>query len=108
MEASLSAGIGRNQLLVDPGFGFGKTLEHNLQLLDGLAALQALELPVLIGLSRKRMLGALIGRVEKDRVNAGVAAAVIAVMKGARIVRTHDVDATVDAIKVCRALHGIS
>jgi dihydropteroate synthase len=108
VEASLSAGIGRNQLLVDPGFGFGKTLEHNLQLLDGLAALQALELPVLIGLSRKRMLGALIGRVEKDRVNAGVAAAVIAVMKGARIVRTHDVDATVDAIKVCRALHGIS
>jgi dihydropteroate synthase len=107
VEASLSAGIGRNQLLVDPGFGFGKTLEHNLQLLDGLAALQALELPVLIGLSRKRMLGALIGRVEKDRVNAGVAAAVIAVMKGARIVRTHDVDATVDAIKVCRALHGI-
>jgi dihydropteroate synthase len=108
VEASLSAGIGRNQLLVDPGFGFGKTLEHNLQLLDGLAALQALELPVLIGLSRKRMLGALIGRVDKDRVNAGVAAAVIAVMKGARIVRTHDVDATVDAIKVCRALHGIS
>jgi dihydropteroate synthase len=107
VSACIAAGIGRDQLLVDPGFGFGKTLEHNLQLLDGLDALQALELPVLIGLSRKRMLGALIGRVEKDRVNAGVAAAVIAVMKGASIVRTHDVDATVDAIKVCRALQGI-
>jgi dihydropteroate synthase len=91
-------------LLLDPGFGFGKSLEHNLQLLDGLEVLQTLELPVLIGLSRKRMLGALTGKSEKERVVAGVAAAVIAVMKGASIVRTHDVDATVDAMKVCRAV----
>lgn len=104
VEASLAAGIDRERLLLDPGFGFGKTLEHNLQLLDGLEALQVLELPVLIGLSRKRMLGTLTGKAEKERVVAGVAAAVIAVMKGACIVRTHDVDATMDAMKVCRAL----
>jgi dihydropteroate synthase len=108
VELSIAAGISRERLLLDPGFGFGKTLEHNLQLLDGLEALQALELPVLIGLSRKRMLGALTGKSEKDRVVAGVAAAVIAVTKGACIVRTHDVDATVDAMKVCRALQEIS
>lgn len=104
IQACVAAGIGRERLLVDPGFGFGKTLEHNLQLLDGLEALQVLELPVLIGLSRKRMLGAVTGKPEKERIVAGVAAAVIAVMKGACIVRTHDVDATVDAMKLCRAL----
>lgn len=104
VQASLAAGINRERLLLDPGFGFGKTLQHNLQLLDGLEALQVLELPVLIGLSRKRMLGTLTGKSEKERVVAGVAAAVIAVMKGACIVRTHDVDATVDAMKVCRAV----
>jgi dihydropteroate synthase len=104
VQASLAAGIGRERLLLDPGFGFGKTLVHNLQLLDGLEALQVLELPVLIGLSRKRMLGALTGKSGKERVAAGVAAAVIAVIKGACIVRTHDVDATMDAMKVCRAL----
>lgn len=107
-EHCSAAGISRDRLLLDPGFGFGKTLEHNLQLLDGLEALQALGLPVLIGLSRKRMLGALTGKAEKERVVAGVAAAVIAVMKGACIVRTHDVDATVDAMKICRALQEIS
>ena len=104
VQASEAAGISRERLLVDPGFGFGKTPDHNLQLLDGLEALQVLELPVLIGLSRKRMLGALTGKPEKERAVAGVAAAVIGVMKGACIVRTHDVEATVDAMKVCRAL----
>jgi dihydropteroate synthase len=104
VQACVAAGIAREQLLLDPGFGFGKTLEHNLRLLNGLQALQALELPVLIGLSRKRMLGALTGRPEKERVAAGLAAAVVTVMKGACIVRTHDVAPTVDALKVCRAL----
>lgn len=107
VQACMAAGIARGHLLLDPGFGFGKTLEHNLRLLDGLEALQALELPVLVGLSRKRMLGALTGKPEKERVVAGVAAAVIAVMKGACIVRTHDVAATVDAMKVCQALQAL-
>jgi dihydropteroate synthase len=104
VDACVAAGIKRQRLLVDPGFGFGKTLQHNLQLLRELDALQTLSLPILIGLSRKRMLGQLTGKTEKDRVVAGVAAAVVAVMKGGCIVRTHDVGATVDAMKVCQAL----
>jgi dihydropteroate synthase len=107
VQACMAAGIDRQRLLLDPGFGFGKTLEHNLRLLDNLDALQVLELPVLIGLSRKRMLGAVTGRPERERVVAGVAAAVIAVMKGACIVRTHDVDATIDAMKMCHALQAL-
>lgn len=105
IQACAQAGIGSGSLLVDPGFGFGKTLQHNLQLLKHMDELQSLELPILVGLSRKRMLGAITGKAEKERVVAGVAAAVIAVMKGACIVRTHDVDATMDAIKVCRAMN---
>lgn len=100
------AGIARERLLVDPGFGFGKTLEHNLALLDNLQRFSALELPLLVGLSRKRMLGALTGKPENERVAAGIAAAVVAVMKGASIVRTHDVGVTVDAIKLVAALRG--
>jgi len=105
IEACERAGISRTRLLVDPGFGFGKNLQHNLHLLKYLDELQSLELPILVGLSRKRMLGAVTGKAEKERVVAGVAAAVIAVMKGTSIVRTHDVDATMDAIKVCRAMN---
>ena len=104
VSACCAAGIDRAKLLIDPGFGFGKNLQHNLQLLARLDELQALQLPVLVGMSRKRMLGAITGKSEKDRVVAGVAAAVVAVMKGASIIRTHDVDATMDAIKVCRAV----
>ncbi len=95
------AGISCDRIIVDPGFGFGKSLPHNLSLLNNVDKLLALELPVLVGLSRKRMLGFITGKPEKDRVAAGVAAAVIAVMKGACIVRTHDVEETVDALKVC-------
>lgn len=108
IAACESAGLDRGKLLVDPGFGFGKTLQHNLQLLDRLHELQALQVPLLVGVSRKRMLGAITGKAEKERVVAGVAAAVIAVMNGACIIRTHDVDATVDAVKVCRALQDVS
>lgn len=104
VEVCRQAGLGRDRLLVDPGFGFGKTLEHNLELLVRLEALSALQLPVLVGFSRKRMLGMLTGRGERDRLAAGLAAAVAAVMKGARIVRTHDVSETVDAMKVCERL----
>lgn len=107
MSACMQAGLASEQLLVDPGFGFGKTLQHNLQLLHGLEAFVPLA-PVLVGVSRKRMLGAITGKPEKERVVAGAAAAVIAVMKGACIIRTHDVDATVDAVKVCRAVQDIS
>jgi dihydropteroate synthase len=99
-----AAGMPRSQLILDPGFGFGKTLQHNLLLLAQLEKLQRLDLPLLVGVSRKRMLGALTGRSEKERVAAGLAAAVVAIQKGARIIRTHDVGATVDAVKVCRAL----
>ena len=102
--ACVEAGIDATRLLVDPGFGFGKTLTHNLELLNAIERFSALECPVLIGLSRKRMLGTLTGKPEKERVAAGVAAAVVAVMNGARIVRTHDVAETVDALQICRHL----
>lgn len=95
------AGIGNDRIIVDPGFGFGKTLPHNLALLNNVDKFLALDLPLLVGLSRKKMLGFITGKSEKDRVAAGLAAAVIAVMKGARIVRTHDVAETIDALKVC-------
>jgi len=102
--ACIGGGIAPERLLLDPGFGFGKTLEHNLALLDHLEQFAALELPLLVGMSRKRMLGTLTGKPENERTAAGVAAAVVAVMKGARIVRTHDVAATADALKVCGRL----
>ena len=94
------AGIPRSRLLVDPGFGFGKSLEHNLALLRGLGELAADGLPVLAGLSRKRMISALTGRGEGDRLAGSLAAAVIAAMNGARIIRAHDVRETVDALRV--------
>ncbi len=94
-------GIAADRILIDPGFGFGKNLQHNLELLNNLEHFMALNVPLLVGLSRKRMLGTITGKAEKERVAAGLAAAVIAVYKGARIVRTHDVAETVDALKVC-------
>ena len=104
IAACTAAGIGRERILLDPGFGFGKTVTHNLELLRALGRFSALECPVLVGLSRKRMLGTFTGKPEKQRVAAGIAAAVVAVMNGARIVRTHDVPETVDALQVCRHL----
>jgi dihydropteroate synthase len=98
------AGIGRNRLLVDPGFGFGKTDTHNLALLASLEVLQTLGLPVLVGLSRKRTLGNITGRAVDARTAAGLAAAVLAVERGATIIRTHDVAATADALKMVAAV----
>jgi len=98
------AGIAKKNLVVDPGFGFGKTLEHNLRLLRQLARLADLGVPVLAGLSRKRSLGEITGRAVDDRVHASVAAAVLAAEYGARLVRVHDVAATVDAMKVWAAV----
>jgi dihydropteroate synthase len=100
VAACVTAGISRDRIIVDPGFGFGKTMSHNLTLLNCLEEFLTLELPLLAGLSRKRMLGLITGRPERERVAAGIAAAVIAVMKGACIVRTHDVPETVDALKI--------
>jgi dihydropteroate synthase len=99
-----SAGVERRRIVLDPGFGFGKTVEHNKALLHGLPQLAALGYPVLAGLSRKRMLGDFTGRAPAQRVAASVAAALIAVQNGANLVRVHDVRETVDAINVWLAL----
>ncbi|MBS0319515.1 MAG: dihydropteroate synthase [Proteobacteria bacterium] len=103
VAACEAAGIARERIVVDPGFGFGKTLAHNLALLRHLDALQVLGVPVLAGLSRKAMLGTLTGQPVEERLVASVAAALVAVLHGAAIVRVHDVRATVDALKVWRA-----
>ncbi|MDP2241298.1 MAG: dihydropteroate synthase [Burkholderiales bacterium] len=105
IQAAEAAGIRRERLVVDPGFGFGKSLEHNLALLHELAQLAALGVPVLAGLSRKSMLGKITGREPGERVFASIAAAVIAVENGARIVRAHDVAATADALAVWAAVN---
>ncbi|MGB5354676.1 MAG: dihydropteroate synthase, partial [Woeseia sp.] len=100
VAACEAAGIERQRLVIDPGFGFGKTDAHNLLLLRRIDTLVEMGLPVLVGLSRKRTLGNLTQRAPKQRVAAGVAAAVLAVERGAHIVRTHDVAATRDALAV--------
>ena len=104
IEACNNAGIDANRIVVDPGFGFGKTDRHNLQLLAKLGSLQILGRPLLVGLSRKRTLGNLTNRASADRLPVSVAAAVLAVERGATIVRTHDVAATVDALAVVAAV----
>jgi dihydropteroate synthase len=106
VAACRGAGIAPDRLLVDPGFGFGKTVEHNLSLLRRLAELAPDNLPVLVGLSRKSMLGTLTGRAAPQRVAGSVALAVIAALNGARVVRVHDVAATVDGLKVVAAVQG--
>jgi dihydropteroate synthase len=93
------AGIDKKRIVLDPGFGFGKSLQHNLALLADLERLNALACPVLVGLSRKRMIGSICGReAPLDRVVGSAAAALIAVQRGAAIVRVHDVAATRDAL----------
>lgn len=100
----LQAGIAKDQLLVDPGFGFGKTLEHNLQLLKYLSAFGDLGCPVLVGLSRKSMLGTLLNKPVQGRLAGSLALALLAIERGANIVRVHDVEETVDAVKVIQSL----
>jgi dihydropteroate synthase len=102
--ACMAAGFSRDRLLLDPGFGFGKTLAHNLALLAQLELLVAEGLPVLVGLSRKSLIGQITGRPPEQRLPGGVALAALAVMAGAHMVRTHDVAPTVDAIKIAAAL----
>ena len=104
VDACLAHGIGKERILLDPGFCFGKTTAHNVLLLQHLDSLQALGFPLLVGLSRKSVLGRIAGGDEQQRLHAGLAASVISVMKGAKIVRVHDVKATVDALKVVAAV----
>ena len=104
--ACVAAGIARDRIVVDPGFGFGKTVAHNLALLARLGEIAALGFPVLAGWSRKSSLGRITGRPADDRLAASVAAALLAVQRGARIVRVHDVAATRDALAVLAAVEG--
>ena len=104
VAAVRAAGISPERIVVDPGFGFGKTLEHNLELLRRLARFNETGAVVMAGISRKSMLGRIIGRDVGERVYASVAAALIAVQNGARIVRVHDVAATRDALAVLNAV----
>lgn len=101
-------GIARERLLLDPGFGFGKSLRHNMQLLQGLPRLAALGLPLLVGLSRKSLIGKLIGREVQERLPASLGLAVLAAERGAAIIRTHDVAATADAVAMWTALQELA
>ena len=103
-SACVDAGIDRQRIVVDPGFGFGKTVAHNLELLRHLDALTALGYPVLVGMSRKATLGFITGRDVGDRLAPSIAAAVAAAARGARILRVHDVRETVDALAVWSAI----
>jgi dihydropteroate synthase len=104
MRVAELAGIRPENILLDPGFGFGKSLEHNLQLLACLEQMHILGHPLLVGVSRKSMLGHITGRDVNERLPASVAAATIAAMKGASIIRVHDVRETVDAVRVVAAV----
>ena len=97
---SLECGIERDRLLIDPGFGFGKTVQHNYQLLKNLGYFSQLEIPLLVGLSRKSMIGEVVARPVEQRLAGSIAATTLALASGARIIRTHDVAATMDAIRV--------
>lgn len=99
-----AAGVRPEQILLDPGFGFGKTLAHNLQLLHSLEQFKVLGYPLLVGLSRKSMLGQITGREVSERLPASLAVATISALKGASVIRVHDVRETVDAVRVVSAM----
>ena len=104
LDAAVQAGIDRSRIMLDPGFGFGKRTAHNLTLLNHLNDIQILGLPLLIGLSRKSVLGQVVGSSVDERIHASIAASVVSVMKGANIVRVHDVKPTIDALKIVQAV----
>ncbi|MDH4133375.1 MAG: dihydropteroate synthase [Gammaproteobacteria bacterium] len=108
VAACTAAGIPRDRIVIDPGFGFGKTVAHNLELLRGLPELREMGLPMLAGLSRKSMIGALLNLPVEERLQASVALALIAVQNGASIVRVHDVRATRDALRMWMAVYPAS
>lgn len=107
MAACLAAGIGAARLVIDPGFGFGKNLAHNTQLVRGLSAFKTLGAPILVGLSRKSMIGQALGLPVEQRLSASLALAVMAVANGARIVRTHDVRATREAVRMYETVYTV-
>ena len=107
-SACIKAGIAKNNIIIDPGFGFGKTPEHNLELLRNLHRFTDTGFPVLAGLSRKSLIGKLLDLPVERRVNASVALAVMAVEQGARIVRVHDVAQTSEAIRMVEAVYPVS
>ena len=104
LDAAQAVGIPRERLIIDPGFGFGKTLGHNLQLLRYLDRFTSMGVSVLVGLSRKSMLGEVSGNKVSNRVHTSVSAALLAATKGARILRVHDVKATKDALAIYNAV----
>lgn len=106
LDAALAAGIDAGRVVLDPGFGFGKTLGHNLALLRRLNELTALPYPLMVGLSRKSMLGQLTGRAPGDRQAVSAVAALLAAQKGAKLLRVHDVQATKDALALWEAFYG--
>ena len=104
VQACLDAGIERNRLLLDPGFGFGKSLQHNIELFAAMPQVRPLDLPLLVGVSRKSMIGQALDRPVDQRLSGGLALATLAVAKGARIIRVHDVAETVDAVRMAEAV----
>ncbi|PBP75748.1 dihydropteroate synthase [Pseudomonas syringae] len=104
MKQCVAAGIGQQQIILDPGFGFAKTLEHNLSLFKHMEALHALGRPLLVGVSRKSMIGAVLGRPVDQRLSGGLALAVLAMAKGAGILRVHDVAETADVVRMIAAV----
>lgn len=107
IHACANMGIDADRIIVDPGFGFGKTLEHNLQLLKSLAELRIGNTPILVGMSRKSMIGAILDREADQRLYGGLALAAIAVNNGASIIRTHDVAPTCDAVDIAYAVRSV-
>ncbi|OWF65810.1 dihydropteroate synthase [Polynucleobacter hirudinilacicola] len=106
VELLKSKGIAQNRIAIDPGFGFGKSLEHNLSMLSHFEDFSSLGYPVLAGISRKSMIGKLTGKDTNERVAPSIAAAIMAADRGAKIVRVHDVPETVDALKLWEAIDG--
>jgi len=104
IDACVNAGITKDKLLIDPGFGFGKTLEHNLQLMHDLAEFEKLACPLLVGVSRKTMIGKILDVDVNDRLIGSVALETLAVWNGADIIRAHDVKAAVEAVKIAIAV----
>ena len=104
VERCLAAGISREQIILDPGFGFGKTLEHNLQLLNRLDEFHQLGLPLLVGTSRKSMIGQALNRDVDQRLSGSLATVAMAIMKGAKIIRVHDVKETVDVVNMVQTV----
>ena len=108
VAAALAAGMAANKIVIDPGFGFGKTVAHNAALMRSLPVLAQLGYPLLVGLSRKSLIGAMTGAPVEQRLPGGVALAALAVWQGAAIVRTHDVTATLQAVKIAAFMRGAS